>query len=307
MPGVINTGSHPQLLWPGIKGLWGYIYKQWATEYTDLLDTVSSEKNYELYVQVAGFGFSQIKNQGQAIEYDIEQQGAETRLVNITYALGYIVTMEETQDDLYEKVSKRRAAANARSMRITKEYICANVYNRAFTAGYTGGDGVTLGSAAHPLVFGGTYSNVPATPADLSEAALEDACIQIMGFQDDRGLAAAFMPRSLHISRSELFNATRILKSDYQSGTGNNDVNALKMTGMFPEGIKVNHYFSSARPWFVRTTGVDEGNGLIYQERMPVEFDQDNEFSTKNLAAASVERYQVGWADARALLCVNAP
>jgi hypothetical protein len=307
MPGIINTGSHPKLLWPGIKGIWGYIYNEWRTEYTDLVDSVTSDKNYEEYVQVAGFGFAQIKNQGAAIEYDIEQQGAITRLVNITYALGYIVTMEELQDDLYEKVSKRRASANARSMRLTKEYIVANLYNRAFTAGYTGGDGVTLGSNAHPLVFGGVYSNVPAVPADLSEASLEDGCIQIMGFQDDRGLAAAFMPRSLHISRSELFNATRILDSDYQSGTGNNDVNALKTTGMFPEGIKVNHYFSAARPWFIRSTGVDVGNGLIYQERMGVQFDQDNEFSTKNVAAASVERYQVGWGDARAILAVNAP
>jgi hypothetical protein len=191
-------------------------------------------------------------------------------------------------------------------MRVTKEYIGANVYNNAFSSTYAGGDGVALCSTAHPLVFGGTAANTPSTPADLSEASLEDACINIMGFQDDRGMPAMFMARSLHISRSEFFNAHRILDSMYQSGTGNNDINVLKASGMFPGGIHVNHYFSSARPWFVRTN-IPEGNGMVYQERMAAKFDQDNEFNTKNALAATVERYTFGWGDWRGIWGVNAP
>lgn len=304
--GVITTGSHPKLLWPGVKTIWGYTYDQWASEYTDCFDTTTSNKNYEELVQVVSFGMAAVKAQGQGLTYDTEEQGATTRLVNVTYGLGYIVTMEELQDDLYMQVSSRRAAANARAMRITKEFVGANVYNNAFSSTYAGGDGVALCSTAHPLVFGGTAANTPTTPADLSEASLEDACINIMGFQDDRGLPAMFMPRSLHISRSELFNAHRILDSAYQSGTGNNDINAMKALSMFPGGIHVNHYFSSARPWFVRTN-ITAGQGMVYQERMAVKFDQDNEFNTKNALAASVERYKFGWGDWRGVWGVNAP
>ena len=304
--GVITTGSHPALLWPGIKTLWGYTYDEWATEYTALFDTTTSDKNYEELVQVAGFGMAVIKAQGQSISYDTEMQGATTRLTNVTYGLGYIVTMEELQDDLYVYVSKRRAAANARAMRITKEFIGANVYNNAFTAANAGGDGVALCSTAHPLVFGGTAANTPSTPADLSEAAIEDAMISIAGFQDDRGLPAMLSAQSLHVSRYEFFNAHRILDSVYQSGTGNNDINVLKATNMLPKGIHINHYFSSARPWFVRTN-IGNGQGLVYQQRMPVKFDQDNDFSTKNALAGSIERYQFGWGDWRAIWGVNAP
>jgi hypothetical protein len=159
--GLITTGSHPKLLWPGVKDVWGYTYDEFATEYTALFETESSDKAYEEYVQVAGFGLAQVKQQGQGISYDSEAQGATTRAVNVTYALGYIVTMEELDDDLYMQVSKRRAPANARAMRITKEFIGANVYNRAFNATYAGGDGVALCSTAHPLVFGGTARTRP--------------------------------------------------------------------------------------------------------------------------------------------------
>jgi len=304
MPGIITTGSHPKLLWPGLKGIWGYIYNEWKSEYTDLFDETSSDKAYEEYVQVAGFGLGQVKPQSEGMVYDNEQQGAVTRLTNVTMALGFIVTMEELADDKYEQIANRRTRANARAMRITKEFIGANVYNRAFTAGYVGGDGVVLGSAAHPLVFGGTASNVPTAAAPLSETALEDACVAIMGFQDDRGLPAAIMPRSLHISRSEVFNAARILRSEYQNDTGNNAISALRATGMFPEGVKVNHYFSAARPWFVRTSGVEEG--MIFQQRMAPSFGEDNDFDTKNMKGGTIERYAFGWGDWRAVFCVNA-
>lgn len=304
--GPITTGAHPKLLWPGIKTLWGYTYDEFPTEYTALFDTETSDKAYEEYVQVAGFGLAPVKAQGQSISYDSEQQGAVTRATNVTYGLGYIVTMEELQDNQYEYVSKRRAFANARAMRITKEFIGANVYNRAFNATYAGGDGVALCSTAHPLVFGGTAANTPTVAQDLSEASVEDAIINIMGFQDDRGLPAMLMAESLHVSRNEFFNAHRILDSVYQSGTGNNDINVLKATNMLPKGIKMNHYFSGARPWFVRTN-IAPGQGMVYQERMKVQFDMDNDYDTKNAKAGSVERYTFAWADWRAVWGVNAP
>lgn len=306
MAGIINTGSHPALLWPGIKTVWGYIYKDWATQYTDLVDEVSSDKSHEEYVQVAGFGMASVKPQGDALVYDREQQGATTRLTNVTFALGYMVTFEEIQDNLYEKVGGRRAQANARAMRITKEFIVANMYNRAFTAGYTGGDGVVLCSTAHPLVFGGTQANTPTVAVPLSEAALEDQVISIMGLTDDRGLPAMIMPSSLIVARANLFNAHRILDSVYQNDTANNAVNVLKATNMFPGGIKMNVYLTSPNAWFIRTSGFTPGEGLIYQSRMPATFDQDNDFDTKNAKAASVERYAVGWADWRSLWGVNA-
>lgn len=304
--GPITTGAHPKLLWPGIKTIWGYIYDEFPTEYTALFDNESSDKAYEEYVQVVGFGLGQIKAQGQSVSYDTESQGQVVRGTNVTYGLGYIVTMEELDDDKYEAVSKRRARANARAMRLTKEFIGANIYNRGFNATFSGGDGQPLFSTAHTLVFGGVAANTPTVAQDLSEAAIEDAVISIMGFQDDRGLPSMFMPRSLHISRNEFFNAHRILDSSYQPGTGNNDLNILKDQGVFPEGIKVNHYFSAARPWFIRTN-ITQGEGMIYQERQPIMFDQDNDFDTKNAKAASIERYTFLWADWRAAFGVNAP
>jgi hypothetical protein len=306
MAGVITTGAHPKLLWPGVKKVWGYTYDEWKAQWPDLVDEVTSDKNYEEYVQVAGFGLPQVKAQSQAIAYDTEQQGAVTRLTNVTYALGYLVTMEELQDNLYVEISSRRAAANARSMRLGKEYVVANMYNRAFNNAFPGGDSVSLCNTSHPMVFGGVQSNIPNVSVDLSEASIEDSVISIMGLLDDRGLPAHIMPESLHVARNEYFNAHRILDSDYQNDTANNAVNVIKQQTIFPKGIKMNIYFSSARPWFIRTM-IDAGEGLIYQERMAVSFSKDNDYDTKNLKAGSVERYTVGWGDWRAIWGVQAP
>ena len=304
--GVITTGAHPKLLWPGIRAIWGRTYDQYDTEHTDLFDQVSSDKNYEEYLEVGGFGLAQIKPQGQGVAYDTEAQGQTMRLTNVTLALGYIVTWEELNDNLYEVVSKRRAIANATSMRQTKEFIGANIYNRAFNATYVGGDNVPLCSLVHPQIYGGTLANKPTVDVDLSEQALEDAIIGIMGLTDARGLLIKLMPRSLHVPRQEWFNANRILKSVQQSGTANNDLNILRVTNALPEGIKVNHYFSSAHAWFIRTRFAAE-QGMIYQERTKVQFDQDNDFDTKNAKAASFERYVFGWGDWRSVWGVNGP
>ena len=304
--GVITTGSHPKLLWPGIKGIWGRVYDSWMTEYTDLFNEVSSDKAYEEYVQISRFGLAQVKPQGSPLQYDSEFQGATTRITNVAIAQGYAVTIEELEDDLYEKVSRTRATANAEAMRQTKEYIGANVYNRAFSATYAGGDGVALCSTAHPLILGGPLANTPTVAADLSEVSLEDALIGIMGMQDDRGLTVRLMPQTLHVSRYEIFNAERILKSIQQSGTANNDTNAIRSLGLLPGGAKVNHYFSSPHAWFVRSRSRPE-EGLIYQNRSAIRFDQDNDFSTKNALASAYERYSFGWADWRFIWGVNGP
>lgn len=220
-----------------------------------------------------------------------------TRYTNVAYALGYIVTYEELRDDLYEVVSKRRAQAIAFSMRQTKENVCANIYNRAFTSGYNGGDGTTLISTAHPTVTG-NQSNQLTTSADLSETSIEDLTIQIMQTVNSRGLKISVLPQSLHIPPQLWYEANRILKSVLQNDTTNNAINVLRATGAFPKGIKLNHYFTSATAWFIRT---NVPRGMQYFEREKMSFDQDNDFDTKNAKAAAYERYVAGWTDWRGL------
>jgi hypothetical protein len=304
MAGVITTASHPKALWPGVKAWWGQVYDQHPTEYTDLFDTESSSQAYEEDVQLTGFGLVPRKAEGSGVAYDSEIQGFTTRYTHIAYGLGYIVTKEELDDNLYEQVSRKRAGALAQSFRQTKENVGANIYNRAFSASYTGGDGVPLLSLVHPNVNGGTFSNKAAVNVDLSEAALEDALIQIMGYVDDRGLTISVLPKSLIIPRQEIYNATRILNSVYQTGNANNDINAIKATGAFSEGYKLNHYLTAPHAWFIRTNIRD---GLKYYERNAVEFTQDNDFDTDNAKAKGYERYSFGWTDPRALWGSNGP
>lgn len=297
--GVITTGSHPKALWPGVHDFWGQIYAAHAVEYTDLYDWQDSEMAYEEDVQITGFGLAPIKVQGGSVSYDSEVQGPVTRYNPIAYALGYIVTYEELRDNLYEVVSMRRAKANAFSINQTIENVAAFLYNNAFVTTYfTTGDGVALISTAHVNTTGGTYSNELSPGADLSEAALEDMCIQIMGTETDRGLLISVMPESLHIPRQEWFNANRILKSVLQSDTANNNINVLKSTNAFPKGIKMNHFFTSASPWFVRTNCP---NGMTAFWRDRPQFDQDNDFDTKNAKAATYTRFSVGCTDPRGI------
>ena len=306
MAGIITTASHPKALWPGIKEWWGQVYNEHQTEYTDLFDSETSSQNYEEDVQLTGFGLVPKKSEGAGVAYDSEVQGFVTRYTHIAYALGYIVTQEELDDNLYEQVSKRRSAALAMSFRQTKENIGANVYNRAFSGTYLGGDGVALCSTTHPNTSGGTWANKPTIDADLSEAALEDAMVAIMGLQNDRGLLISVMPRSLHIARNEVFNAQRILHSSYQTGNANNDINVIKAGNYLPGGFKVNHYFTSPHAWFIRND-IPGKTGMKYYERIGIRFDQDNDFDTMNAKAKGYERYSFGWTDPRAVWGVNGP
>lgn len=304
MAGIITTASHPKALWPGIKAWWGQVYDEHKEEYSQLFDSDTSSMNYEEDVQLTGFGLAPVKSEGSGVSYDSEIQGFTTRYTHIAYALGYIVTKEELDDNLYEQVSRRRSAALAMSFRQTKENVGANIYNRAFNGTYLGGDGVALCSTAHPNTSGGTFANKPSVDADLSEASLEDALTAVMGFQNDRGLLINVMPRSLVVARQNWWNANRIMKSAYTPTTANNAVNVLVATNALPEGIVMNHYLTSPNAWFVRT---NIQNGLKYYSRVGIQFDQDNDFDTMNAKAKGYERYSFGWTDPRAIYGVNGP
>lgn len=294
---VINSSSFAKALWPGINAWYGKEYSEYPVEYTDLFEKFTSRKAFEEDVGVSSFGLAQIKAEGAPIAYDSERQSFITRYSHTVFALGFIITREIYEDDQYDVVGQRKAQGLAFSMRQTKEIVGANVYNRAQTAGYNGGDGVTLLNASHPNWAGGTWSNVIATAADLSEAALEQATIDIAGFTNDRGLKIAVRPTSLIIPKELIFEASRILKSDGRVGTDNNDMNALKTMGSIPK-IVVNHYLTDTDAWFIRT---DVKNGMKYFERRADEFGMDEDFDTENAKYKATARYTFGWTDPRCL------
>lgn len=303
--GVINTGSHPKLLWPGVKATWGQQYGEHTEEYPDLYDVETSSQAWEEDVQVTPFGLAEYKAEGATGYYDSETQGPVSRYTHLAYFLGYKVTYEELSDNLYEIVSNRRAKSNAFSMVQTVENVAVVPYNDAFAGSfYTGADGLSLVNTAHTNTTGGTFSNRLSPDADLLESSLEDIAIQIMGVQNDRGLLVNIMPESLHIPRQEWFNAGRILKSVLQPGTANNDVNVLRAVGAFPKGYKINHYFTASHAWFVRTN-CPEGMKFYWRERPG--FAQDNDFDTMNLKARAYMRLSCGNTDPRAVFGSNGP
>lgn len=292
---VITTGNHPKALFPGIKRWWGRKYDEHKAEYPMLFETMSSDRAYEEDVQLTGFGLAPTKSEGAGVSYDSESQGYVTRYTHVAYGLGYIVTYEEQKDGLYEVVSKRRAGALAFSMRQTKENVAANVYNRAFTAAYAFGDGKELIATDHPT-NSGTQSNELTTAADLSEASLEDLVIQIGQAKNDRGLKINLRPRRLIVPVNLEFDAIRITKSVLQNDTANNAVNAMRVAGMFPDGVVVNHYLTDPDAFFIRTM---IPAGLTHYEREAASFDDDNDFDTKNLKYSAYERYSFGCSDWR--------
>lgn len=301
MPGVINTGSLPKLLWPGLQEIFGVWYKEHPATYNRLFNIVKSDKAYEEYVGVTGFAPGAVKSQGASIYYDSQQQGYTTRITNVTYGLGYIVTYEEIKDNQYPKMTASRTRSLAFSMRQAVEINAHSVYNNCTTAGYVGGDGIVLASTGHLNVSGGTYANTPTVPADLSEASLEDGLIAIRGFTDDKGLLIDCKPVSLVVARQELYNATRITKSVYQPGTAMNDINATKLLGSIPGGVIDSVYLTAPHTWFIRTDAGGDAHGMIFQEREAVRFFSDNDFDTQNFKAGAMQRYAAGWDDPRAL------
>lgn len=297
MAGTITTGNHPKALWPGIKAWWGRVYDEHVTEYTDLFATDTSSRAYEEDVEVTGFGLAPVKAEGMSVSYDSESQSFVSRYTHVAYALGYIVTYEELQDNLYEMVSKRRSQALAFSMRQTTENVGANVYNRGFNSSFAGGDGKEMLATDHPTLSG-DQSNELTVAADLSEASIEDLIIQIMGATNARGLKISLMPKKLIVPRQLWFESNRILNSVLRSDTANNDVNVLNATNALPEGICVNHYLTDTDAWFMRTNAP---RGLIHYSREKTSFTTDNDFDTSNAKAKSYQRESFKWTDWRGI------
>lgn len=291
---AINTGNIAKLLMPGLNKIWGDGYTDHPMEYTDLFDVDSSEKNYEEDQLIPGFGLAPAKTEGAQVTYDSFSQGITSRYTHVAYAKGFIVTHEAIADNQYKAKAVSSTKRLARSFRQTKENVAANVYNRAF-ATYLGADGVVLCSASHPSVSG-NQSNLLATAADLSESALEDMVVMIMNATDEQGLKISLMPKALLIPTALAFEATRILKSSGQNDTPNNAVNALRNMGMFPDGAKINHFFTDTDAWFIRT---DVDNGMRFFQRESPSFDSDNDFDTYNMKFKGYERYSCGWTDWR--------
>ena len=297
MSGVITSSSFAKLLWPGLNSIYGKEYSDYPVEWDKLFEKNTSDRAYEEDVGLSSFGLASVKNEGAPITYDTERQGFTTRYNHVVYALGFIITREIYEDDQYGKVGAQKAKALARSMRQTKEIVGANVYNRAFDSNYVGGDGVELISASHKNVAGGTWSNKIATAADLSEAALEQAVIDIAGFRDDRGLLIAAKPEKLVVPYQQTFEVKRILGSDGRVGTDLNDPNVLKDMGIFNQ-VVINHYMTDPDAWFILTNVKD---GLKYFERRGDQFEMDNDFDTENAKFKATARYSFGWSDPRAI------
>jgi len=293
----INSGSFAKALWPGVNSWYGTEYDEHKVEYTDLFDSETSRRAFEEDMSQNGFGLGAVIPEGGAVSYDTAQQGFLTRYQHITYGLGFNITRNMVEDDQYDVIGKMRAQGLAFSMRQTKEIVGANIYNRAFTAGYVGGDGVTLLNASHPNVSGGTWSNLT-TAATLSEAQLEDLTIDIMQATNDRGLNISLIADCLIIPPDLVYEADRILNSPLRVGSADNDLNALKNMGKFPGGVKVNHYLTSSTAYFIRTNA---RNGMKYYERRADDFSMDNDFDTDNAKYKATGRYSFGWTDPRGL------
>jgi len=290
---TITTGSHPKELWPGVKAFFGATYDEHQTEYTQIFDVESSEKSYEERVQHVGLGLAPVKSQGASISFEDTAQGFISRITNITYALGAIVTREAIEDGQYESIAMRLSRYLAFSIRQSEENVGANVLNRAFNSSYLGGDGKELLATDHPSSVG-TYSNELAVAADFSEGSLEDLLIQIGQAVDSKGNKIKLIGQKFIAPVSLMFEATRVLESLGRSGTADNDINAIKNMGMLPGGVVINHYLSDPKAWFVKT---NDAEGLICQNRRSVEFAKDNDFDTENAKMKASVRKGFGWAD----------
>jgi len=293
----INTGSFAKDLWPGVNKWYGEKYDEYPVEHLDIFEKNMSSKAFEEDVGAAMFGLAPVKTEGGSISYDAAEQAFIDRYTHITYALGFIITREMHDDGISMTTALRRATALAFSLRQTAETVAANILNRAFNSSYTYGDGVELCSTAHVNQSGGTWMNELATAADLSEASLEQACIDIAGLTNDRGLKIAVRPTKLIIPKELVFEAQRILESTLRPGVMDNDLNALKSLGMIP-GIVVNHYLSDTDAFFIKT---DVPDGMKYFERRGAAFATENDFDTENARFKATFRGSWGCTDKRGI------
>jgi hypothetical protein len=281
-------------LLPGLNALFGLEYARYGEEHKEIYETETSERSFEEETKLSGFAAAPVKNEGSAIAYDNAQEAFTARYTHETIAMGFSITEEAVEDNLYDSLSSRYTKALARGMAYTKQVKAAFVLNNAFSGGPTYGDGVVLCSTAHPLVSGGTNSNTPATPSDLNETSLENAVIQIAAWTDERGLLIAAKPRKLIVPPALMFVSTRLLETELRVSTADNDINALKNNGSIPEGYTVNHYLTDPNAWFLST---DVPNGLKHFVRTPMSTGMDGDFDTGNVRYKARERYSFGVSD----------
>lgn len=281
-------------LLPGLNALFGLEYARYGEEHKEIYEVETSERSFEEETKLSGFSAAPVKAEGSAIAYDNAQEAFTARYNHETIALGFSITEEAIEDNLYDSLAARYTKGLARAMSYTKQVKAAATLNNGFSAQYAGGDGVALFSTAHPLVNGGVNSNTPTTQADLNETSLENAVIQIAGWTDERGLLIAAKPRKLVIPPALQFVATRLLETELRVGTNNNDVNALKNNGSIPEGYTINHFLTDNNAWFLTT---DVPNGLKHFVRTPLANSMDGDFDTGNVRYKARERYSFGWSD----------
>ena len=281
-------------LLPGLNALFGLEYARYGEEHKEIYETESSERSFEEETKLSGFSAAPVKPEGSAIAYDNAQEAWTARYNHETIAMGFSITEEAVEDNLYDSLSSRYTKALARAMAYTKQVKAAAVLNNGFNSVVTYGDGQPLFSTAYPLISGGTNSNTPSTAADLNETSLENAVIQIAGWTDERGLLIAAKPRKLVVPPNLMFTATRLLQTELRVATADNDVNALKMMGSIPEGYTVNHFLTDTNAWFLTT---DVPNGLKHFVRTPLSTSMDGDFDTGNVRYKSRERYSFGVSD----------
>ena len=283
-------------LLPGLNALFGLEYSRYGEEHKELYEVESSERSFEEETKLSGFSAAPVKNEGSAIAYDNAQEAWTTRYNHETIALGFSITEEAVEDNLYDSLSARYTKGLARAMAYTKQVKAAAVINNGFTnsSAYYGGDGVPLFSTAHPLVNGSTNSNRPTTGADLNETSLEAAVIQIAAWTDERGLLIAAKPKKLIIPPALMFTAKRLLDTELRVATADNDINAIKQMGVIPEGYTVNNFLTDSNAWFLTT---DVPNGMKHFVRTPLSNNMDGDFDTGNVRYKSRERYSFGWSD----------
>jgi hypothetical protein len=281
-------------LLPGLNALFGMEYARYGEEHKEIYESETSERSFEEETKLSGFSAAPVKNEGSAIAYDNAQEAWTTRYNHETIALGFSITEEAIEDNLYDSLSARYTKSLARAMAYTKQVKAAAVLNNGFSSSYPGGDGVALFSTAHPLVSGGTNSNTPSTQSDLNETSLEAAVIQIAAWTDERGLLIAAKPVKLIVPPNLMFVAKRLLDTELRVSTADNDINALKQMGAIPGGYTVNHFLTDTNAWFLTT---DVPNGLKHFVRTPLQNSMDGDFDTGNVRYKARERYSFGWSD----------
>ena len=280
-------------LLPGLNALYGLEYDKYENEHSEIYETESSDRSFEEEVKLSGFGAAPVKAEGASISYDNAQEHYTARYNHETVAMGFSITEEAMEDNLYDSLSARYTKALARAMAYTKQTKAAALLNTGFTS-FNSGDGVTLFSTSHPTVGGGTNANRLAVNADLNETSLEQAVIDISAFTDERGLLIAARPRKLIVPPALMFVATRLLQTELRTGTADNDTNALRSNGSIPEGYRVNHYLTDTDAFFITT---DIPNGMKHFERTTMATSMDGDFDTGNVRYKARERYSFGVSD----------